>query len=438
MGMFYSTVTGPATLDSDNSRLIVEDSVLVEVRGNTEDICTVVVPQGVEKIGRNVFLPPMFPPPKSGSSKLTSVAFPETLTSIESSAFSYCVCLRSLALPESLTFIGESAFSNCTSLTSLTLPRALKKIGAHAFSDCTGITSLVLPEALTEVGVCAFARATGLTCLSLPDDLGTVGRAMFLDCTSLASVNFRSPSPFAFIAWAIGISRNRTNWQLTTVKQLRNVLRLIVMFAAESRDPNRSGNIGHATFRGCTSLTSVALPGTFSCVPAFAFSGCSGLTSVTLPHTLTRVGRRAFEGCTSLTSINFPSNLSRIDEHAFFECSGLISLTFPACLATIGEYAFSCCTSITSVTFPDTYFHAGNAVFVLCKSLSTIVFRQPVSLAFVTWVVGSSRNRDNWEHTSMKELSNVLRLIAMFVVRRRSFDLMTWNRLFKGCTNLMP
>ena len=37
----------------------------------------------------------------------------------------------------------------------------------------------------------------------------------------------------AFIAWAVGISRNRANWQLTTLKQSRNVLRLITVMAVE-------------------------------------------------------------------------------------------------------------------------------------------------------------------------------------------------------------
>jgi hypothetical protein len=35
----------------------------------------------------------------------------------------------------------------------------------------------------------------------------------------------------AFIVWAIGSMRNRSNWQLTTIKHMRNVLRLIVVFS---------------------------------------------------------------------------------------------------------------------------------------------------------------------------------------------------------------
>jgi hypothetical protein len=36
-----------------------------------------------------------------------------------------------------------------------------------------------------------------------------------------------------FFAWAIGNSRNRKNWQLTTLKQTRNVLYLLTVMACD-------------------------------------------------------------------------------------------------------------------------------------------------------------------------------------------------------------
>ena len=72
----------------------------------------------------------------------------------------------------------------------------------------------------------------------------------------LSSVIFRPRVPSAFIAWSVGQSRNRTNWQLTTVKRLRNVLRLITEFALEERrdvesvDPDGQNFV----FDGCSGL----------------------------------------------------------------------------------------------------------------------------------------------------------------------------------------
>ena len=77
----------------------------------------------------------------------------------------------------------------------------------------------------------------------------------FQDCTGLASVVFAPRVPTAFIAWAVGSSRHRTNWQLTTLKQTRNVLHLITQLALERRDirsVDRSGE--KRVFGGCTGL----------------------------------------------------------------------------------------------------------------------------------------------------------------------------------------
>merc|ERR1712037_844607 len=77
-----------------------------------------------------------------------------------------------------------------------------------------------------------------------------------MTCTALTSVVFRPPpSRAAFIAWAVGSSRNRANCQLTTVKRLRNVMRIMTTLALWSRDVASLDPDGSkCVFRGCTGL----------------------------------------------------------------------------------------------------------------------------------------------------------------------------------------
>ena len=75
----------------------------------------------------------------------------------------------------------------------------------------------------------------GLTSVTLPHSLKNVGDSAFAS-TSLTSVGFRPPVSGSFITWVVGSSRNRANWQLTTVKYLRNVLCLVMALALERRD----------------------------------------------------------------------------------------------------------------------------------------------------------------------------------------------------------
>ena len=73
--------------------------------------------------------------------------------------------------------------------------------------------------------------------MSLPHTLIDFGTGAFEYCERLVSVSFRPPVGRAcFIVWSVSNMRNRVNWQLTTVKQLRNVLRLITEFGLETRD----------------------------------------------------------------------------------------------------------------------------------------------------------------------------------------------------------
>merc|ERR1712224_525870 len=126
-------------------------------------------------------------------------------------------------------------FRDCSALTSLTLPDSVTHIGESAFSGCSGLTSLVLPLALVSAGRCAFKNSTSLTSVVFPLPVSGV------TCS--------------FTTWAVGSSRNRTNWQLTRLKQLRNVLRLITALTVERRkacslDPDNSKHV----FEGCTGL----------------------------------------------------------------------------------------------------------------------------------------------------------------------------------------
>ena len=126
----------------------------------------------------------------------------------------YMYDITNIVIPNGIDAIADEVFEHCDELTSLTLPNSLESVGDKAFRGCSGLTSLTLPHTLVHVG----SRAFGY-------------------CTALTSVVFRPPvSRGAFITWAVGSSRSRANWQLTTVRRLRNVLRLITTLALWSRD----------------------------------------------------------------------------------------------------------------------------------------------------------------------------------------------------------
>ena len=150
------------------------------------------------------------------------------------------------------------------------------------------------------------------------------------------------------------------------------------------------------------------------------YSDCGGITSITIPDTVARIGRESFNECCELTSVTLPDNLISIGKKAFMNCSGLTSLTLPDSVINIGEFAFCGCAGIISLSLPDNLKFIGHGAFRGVK-MKSVFFRPPVSRgAFIAWVVGSSRNRDNWQITTVKQLRNVLRLVT---------ELALWNRV---------
>ena len=229
-----------SSLTLSNSLRIVGDYAC----GSCFGLTSLTLPNSVQSLGDGAF-------ERCGG--LTSLTLPNSLSSIGVGAFSHCKRLMSLTLPTSLERVASGAFEGCCGLTSLTLPNSLKTIGNQAFSHCEGLTSLTLPDSVKAVGTCSFENCIKLTHISLPHSLWNVGKGAFCDCIDLASTTSRSMSRPALIAWAVGSSRNRDNWQLTSVMRLRNVLSLITLLALESCDVVSSLDPdGHrCVFMGC-------------------------------------------------------------------------------------------------------------------------------------------------------------------------------------------
>ena len=135
-----------------------------------------------------------------GCGTLTTVALPESLTSIETYAFYSCSDLATVDFSRctNLTIIDMYAFSNCTSLAAVDLSgcTSLSTIEGYTFQTC-GLTTMDLSGCtnLSSIGQCTFTSCDDLTSMTLPNSLTGIGDEAFYGCSNLDELVLLSKNP---------------------------------------------------------------------------------------------------------------------------------------------------------------------------------------------------------------------------------------------------
>ncbi len=162
----------PASLTSiviPNSVKTIESSAFHSCTG----LADVTIGTGVTTIAESAFY---------GCTALTNVVIPDNVTTMNEKAFYGCTALESVTLSNALTTISPYAFWGCSSLNSLTVPNSVTTIDEYAFYQCSSMTSLLIGNEVTKIGGYAFYECTGLTSLILPAKVSAIGTCAFYKC----------------------------------------------------------------------------------------------------------------------------------------------------------------------------------------------------------------------------------------------------------------
>ena len=236
------------------------------------------------------------------------------VTNIGNSAFLYYFYLTSLSLPNSLTTIENSAFAYCSGFTGdLIIPNSVVTIEESAFFTCYNFDGdLVLGNSITTIGDGAFNSCDGLHgVLNIPSSVESIGTMVFRYCNfSGMTVNPEN---------AVFDSRDNCNAVIVTETN-----ELII---------------------GCVNSV---IPNTVTAIGEDAFCGLA-LTSINIPNSVISIGAGAFAFCFNLTGdLTIPNSVETIGAGAFMQCSGFNgTLTIGESVKFIGDYAFRQCGGFT-------------------------------------------------------------------------------------------
>ena len=244
------------------------------------------------------------------------------VTNIGNSAFLYYFYLTSLSLPNSLTTIENSAFAYCSGFTGdLIIPNSVVTIEESAFFTCYNFDGdLVIGNSVTTIGDGAFNSCDGLHgVLNIPSSVESIGTMVFRYCNfSGMTVNPENP-----------VFDSRDNCNAVIVTETNE----LIIGCVNSVIPNTVTAIGDDAFCGLA-LTSINIPNSVISIGAGAFSFCFNLTGdLTIPNSVETIGAGAFMQCSGFNgTLTIGESVKFIGDYAFRQCGGF---TGAVSLATV-------------------------------------------------------------------------------------------------------
>ncbi|MDE7310861.1 MAG: leucine-rich repeat domain-containing protein [Eubacterium sp.] len=228
--------------------------------------------------------------------------------------FSGSTSLTKLVLPDTITYIGQEAFANCTNLSSIqtvstdgqmspsTGYLAADEIEYHAFYGCSSLTGITLGEKVKGTGGVktiqneAFMNCSNLRSVEIGPTVSWVEGGAFANCSSLdglsGGVKIRD-NPLFFVQNGILYYKESNRSNVLLLCPAGTQIGVFTQFAENVTQ------IRNEAFYGCRGLSSITIPNTVKSIGDKAFYDCIGLGNVTIPTSVTSIGADVFRNCSS-------------------------------------------------------------------------------------------------------------------------------------------
>ncbi|MDR2135392.1 MAG: leucine-rich repeat protein [Treponema sp.] len=150
-GQQVTDFTGGSTPLVRRGDFVLRGTQLVSYTGSAESL-NIPGNLGITEIGPSCFV----------DSQISTVVIPQGVRRIGRNAFSSSYNLSNVSLPDSLQVIDDGAFSNCGSLLRVNIPAGIVAIGGYAFNECNKLLVVNMPENITYLSSNAMPGGLGI------------------------------------------------------------------------------------------------------------------------------------------------------------------------------------------------------------------------------------------------------------------------------------
>lgn len=335
------------------------------------------------------------------STGLTSFTCPKSVTTIGTSAFSYCKSLesidfngskittieayafersglKSIDFPTSLVSIGEDAFFYCENLASVNFGDniVLETIGEGAFATTEALKSINLPSCLKYLERAAFC-GSGLIEITLPKGLTKVGRSSLSCCPNLVSVKYEEG--FNCSEFEYGVFEYDNSLETIFIPKCIESIANSCFCSCDNlhyvnfEEGSKLVFIGEEAFCDCD-IYSIGFPNNNIVMESCVFEDNDNLTSIYIPANMTTIPHGLVFSCASFNTITYENiyNVTTIRSSAFSYTS-LTEFTLPPNVTTLGSSIFTGCENFSKFVFNDKISEVGSYMFWMCPSLEQII-----------------------------------------------------------------
>ena len=283
----------------------------------------------------------------------------------------------------SLSILNSDCFNNCINLTSVVFPETLTTFDQNVFLNCSNLELDVTDKLknITSIGYGAFAECNGVTGeLNMPNLQGTLYSYTFTntgitkiislgEITSIVSTG-NTNSPFKGTRLT-DVILSDTITEITQDSLFANIATL-----KNVNIPAKVHSLPRNTFLNCVNLPNIVIPEGITSMEQACFKGCSNLELDlgTLGEGITRLGSECFMGCSKVYG---EINLPNLEKYSTGNINGTFQGTNITKVKNLGKVTslyntFSDCAALRFVELPETMIECGFVCFMKCNSLRVL------------------------------------------------------------------